>query len=97
MSVHVDGVLVDTVDVTGQGDLGATSVDPGFYVEVTGLPLAIHTVTVTSEGIPGASRNSRRTITTRAPEDRLLAAPHVRLRGDHACSTCEAETDDEVA
>jgi hypothetical protein len=51
--VLVDGVLVDTVDVTGQGDLGATPVDPGFYVEVTGLPLAIHTVTVTSERIPG--------------------------------------------
>jgi hypothetical protein len=51
--VYVDGVLIDTVNVNGQGDLGNTPVDPGFYIEVTGLPLGIHTVTVRSEAIPG--------------------------------------------
>jgi hypothetical protein len=53
--VYIDDVLVDTVNVQGEGDLGFTPVTPGFYIEVTGLPLGIHTVTVKSGAIPGCS------------------------------------------
>lgn len=51
--VYVDGVLLDTVNVRGEGDLGSTPVTPGFYIEVTGLPLDVHTVMVKVRALPG--------------------------------------------